>query len=116
MIGMERSATAHLPATNVWLERGEGAAKAAASAARGLFVWLRPALAAFERAQARSAARSALYRLDDRLLKDIGLRRDQVAGTVDEMFRGRDAAAAGVTVEMNAKADSGDVDVYRSAA
>lgn len=92
MTVMETSASAHLPATRVWLARGESVAKAAASAAQGLFGWLRPAFAAFERAQARSAARRSLYLLDDRLLKDIGLRRDQVAGTVDQMFRGRDSA------------------------
>jgi hypothetical protein len=36
---------------------------------------------------ARSVALRELHALDDRLLRDIGLRRDQVGITVDAMFR-----------------------------
>ena len=67
MIDREKSASARLPMARVWLQRGEALATAA---------------------QARRMARRELYALDDRLLNDIGLRRDQIAGFVDGMFRG----------------------------
>lgn len=105
MIDTEKSASAHLPVTRVWLERGEALATAAAGVARGIDAWLARRLSAFEGARARRAARRELYRLDDRLLNDIGLRREQVSEFVDGMFRGNSEAARRPAVAMM-KADA----------
>ena len=56
--------------------------------------WWGRLLSALERNRARSAARRELHRLDDRLLADIGLRRDQVNEFVDGMFRSEQPVAA----------------------
>ena len=66
MIDMEKSASAHLPAAGSWLRR---------------------IFSALGRAQARRTALRELYALDNRLLRDIGLRRDEVGATVSAMFR-----------------------------
>jgi len=87
MIGLQNSAGARLPAAGVWVRRGEGLARAAAAAVRALGRWLQRAYSAMACAKARRDAKRALYALDDRMLQDIGLRRDEVAGTVDAMFR-----------------------------
>jgi uncharacterized protein YjiS (DUF1127 family) len=87
MIAKEMSATARLPAAGVWVGRGEGLARAGAAASRQVGGWLWRAYAAMGRSKARRDAKRALYALDDRLLQDIGLRREQVAGIVDDMFR-----------------------------
>ena len=87
MIDMEKSASAHLPASGVWLQLGEGVVSAAASGVRGMNRYFQRSLSTLERAMARRAARRELYALGDRLLQDIGLRRDQVEETVDTMFR-----------------------------
>ena len=94
MIDMEKSASARLPATRVWLQVGEGVAKAAAAVARGINGYFQRGLSALEGAGARRAARRELYALGDRMLQDIGLRRDQVEETVETMFRSRPVAAA----------------------
>jgi hypothetical protein len=50
-----------------------------------------------------------LHTLDDRLLQDIGLRRDQVGTTVDAMFRGDTVAeTTQPSLELDT-ADSGNV-------
>ena len=87
MFGLQKSAAVRLPAVGLWIRRGENLARAAATAARVVFGWLRRARAAMAYAKARRDAKRALYALDDRMLQDIGLRRDEVAGTVDAMFR-----------------------------
>jgi uncharacterized protein YjiS (DUF1127 family) len=87
MFSMEKSASAHLPAARVWVQRGESVAKAVGTTARGISRWLGRGLSALERGQARRMAMRELYALDDRLLKDIGLSRDQVPATVNAMFR-----------------------------
>ncbi len=56
--------------------------------------WWGRLLSALERNRARGAARRELHRLDDRLLADIGLRRDQVNEFVDGMFRSEQPVAA----------------------
>ena len=66
MTDMEKSATARLPAAGNWLQR---------------------IFSALGRAQARRMALRELYALDNRLLRDIGLRRDEVGATVSAMFR-----------------------------
>lgn len=117
MIDTERSASARLPAASTWLTRGESLARVAAGVFGGLGRWL-------GRAAARRAALRALYRLDDRLLKDIGLRRDQVGELVDAMFRGADTEMVVRPAGRVAATDSGDVGAasvgndgeYRSAA
>jgi uncharacterized protein YjiS (DUF1127 family) len=88
MIDREKSASARLPVARIWLQRGEALAGAASDAVRTIDVWLGRRLSVFAAAQARRAARRELYTLDDRLLKDIGLRREQIAEFVDGMFRG----------------------------
>ena len=66
MTSTENSASAHLPRKGNWLQR--------------IFT-------AFGRAHARRIAMRELYALDNRLLQDIGLRRDEVGTTVSAMFR-----------------------------
>lgn len=56
--------------------------------------WWGRLLARFERNRARAAARRDLHRLDDRLLADIGLRREQLDEFVDGMFRTEKPVAA----------------------
>jgi len=66
MTNMETSASAQLPGTGNWLRR---------------------IFSAFGRAHARRMALRELYALDNRLLQDIGLRRDEVREAVSAMFR-----------------------------
>ena len=108
MINVEQGASARLPAAGVWLRRGEGLARAAVAVVRGMGRWLRRGSAALGRAHARRVALRELHTLDDRLLQDIGLRRDQVGTTVDAMFRGDTVAeTTQPSLELDA-ADSGD--------
>lgn len=109
MIDMEKRASAHLPAAPVWLQRGERLADTAVDVARGLVRALRRLLAYIEGGRARRAALRELYGLDDRLLADIGLRRDQVAGLVDDMFRGGDGEAAAGPIHAQAIAGAEDI-------
>jgi len=108
MISMEKRASAHLPATGVWLQRGEGLARVLRGAARGLNSWLQRRASAFGRAQARRTAMRELYALDDRLLQDIGLSRDLVAPTVNAMFRGN---TTGDTARVSREVDAGGAQV-----
>jgi uncharacterized protein YjiS (DUF1127 family) len=94
MINMEKSASAHLPAARVWLQRGEGLAKAVGFVAGAVSRWVGRKLSALERAQARRMALRELYALDDRLLQDIGLSREQVPAAVNAMFSGGPLADA----------------------
>ncbi len=120
----EKSASAHLPAARTWLRRGEMLGAALEALARGTSSALGRLLARVHGARARRAARRDLYRLDDRLLRDIGLRRDQVAELVDSMYRGTAVDALGSSlrsgvvagVEGIAKAAVGNDAEYRSAA
>ena len=73
--------------------------------------WWGRLLAALERNRARGAARRELHRLDNRMLADIGLRRDQVDEFVDGMFRTENPVAMGRPVDA-VKVDAG----YRTAA
>ena len=88
MINVEKSAAARLPADGVWLQRGEGLAKVAVAVVGSINGWVRRGFSGLGRVYARSVALRELHALDDRLLQDIGLRRDQVGVTVDAMFRG----------------------------
>ncbi len=88
MISVEQSAGLRLPADGVWLQRGEGLARMAVVAVRKINAWVGRGFSALERVHARSVALRELHALDDRMLQDIGLRRDQVGTTVDAMFRG----------------------------
>jgi uncharacterized protein YjiS (DUF1127 family) len=94
MINVERSASAHLPAARVWLQRGEGLARATVGGVRQVGRWLWRGLSALERTQARRAAVRQLYALDDRLLRDIGIPREQVGAVVDAMLRAGPVAEA----------------------
>ncbi len=94
MMNVERSASAHLPGAGVWLERGAGLARVVAGVVRGTGRWLLRGLSVLERAQARHLVLRELCALDDRLLQDIGLRREQVGSTVNAMFRGNPVAEA----------------------
>lgn len=87
MIKMEQSAGLRLPVDGVWVQRGEGLARVAVVATRKITGWVRRGFSALGRGYARSVALRELHALDDRLLRDIGLRRDQVGITVDAMFR-----------------------------
>ena len=62
------------------------------SAVQKINGWVRRAFSALGRVHARRVAMRELHSLDDRLLRDIGLRREQVGITVNAMFRG-DAVA-----------------------
>jgi len=100
MSSVEKSASAHLPAARNWLQR---------------------IFSAFGRAHARRAALRELYTLDNRLLQDIGLRRDQVGETVNAMFRANPVAEAvqssrEVEVRASAAVDVGNDRQYQSAA
>lgn len=124
MFSMEKRASAHLPAARVWVQRGESLAKVLGAAARGVGQWLGRGLSALERGQARRMAMRELYALDDRLLKDIGLSRDQVPATVSAMFRSEprvDAVRPSLEVKAVdgaalAGADAGNEGNYKSAA
>ena len=124
MIKMEQSAAARLPVDGVWMQRGEGLGRAAVVAVRKINAWVGRGFSALGGVYARSVALRELHALDDRLLQDIGLRRDQVGTTVDAMFRG-DAVAETAQPSRQVDADgNGDIPVvdasndrdYRSAA
>jgi uncharacterized protein YjiS (DUF1127 family) len=87
MIKMEQSAGLRLPVDGVWLQRGEGLGKGVVAVVRSITGWVMRGFSALGRVYARSVALRELHALDDRLLRDIGLRRDQVGITVDAMFR-----------------------------
>ena len=80
MHNVDGGTVARMPVGSVWLRRGEELGRAFGEAFEGLGRWL-------GRGSARRAARRDLHRLDDRLLADIGLRRDQIDEFVDAMFR-----------------------------
>ncbi len=124
MINVEQSAGVRLPADGVWLQRGEGLARMAVVAVRKINAWVGRGFSALERVHARSVALRELHALDDRLLQDIGLRRDQVGTTVDAMFRGNGAAETAQPSRQVEADGNGDIPVvdagndrhYRSAA
>ena len=124
MINVEQSVTARLPADGIWLRRGEGLAKAAVVVVRSIIGWVRRGFSALGRVHARSVALRQLHALDDRLLQDIGLRRDQVGVTVEAMFRGDGVAETAQPVRQVEAGGNGDIPVvdvsndrhYRSAA
>ena len=100
MTSTENSASAQLPRKGNWLQR---------------------VFTAFGRAHARRMAMRELYALDNRLLQDIGLRRDQVGETVNAMFRTdpvAEAAQSSREVEARAVAAAGvgDEGRFQSAA
>ena len=112
MINVEKRASAHLSMAGYWLERGETLARASVGALRAVDRWLSRAFAGIAGAQARNSARRELYALDDRMLADIGLRRDQVADCVDAMYRDTTAARSEDVTETNPR----NADGYRTAA
>ena len=124
MINVEKSAGLRLPADGVWLQRGEGPAKAAVAVVRSINDWVRRGFSALGRVYARSVALRELHALDDRMLQDIGLRRDQVGVTVDAMFRGNAVTETPQPVRQVDAGGNGDIPVvdasndrdYRSAA
>ena len=73
--------------------------------------WVRRAFSVLGRVHARSVAMRELHSLDDRLLRDIGLRRDQVGITVDAMFRGDGVAETAQPVRQVDTGKNGDVPV-----
>ncbi len=124
MINVEQSAAARLPVDGVWLQRGEGLARAAVVVVARINGWVRRGFSALGRVHARSVALRQLHALDDRLLQDIGLRRDQVGVTVEAMFRGDGVAETAQPVRQLSAGGNGDIPVvdarndrhYRSAA
>jgi uncharacterized protein YjiS (DUF1127 family) len=124
MIKMEQSAGLRLPVDGVWVQRGEGFARVAVVATRRVTGWVRRGFSALGRVHARSVALRQLHALDDRLLQDIGLRRDQVGVTVEAMFRGDGVAETAQPVRQVDAGGNGDIPVvdasndrhYRSAA
>jgi uncharacterized protein YjiS (DUF1127 family) len=124
MIDTEKSASARLPAANVWLGWGESLARTAAGVVWGILRWLQRRLSSLERSNARRASLRELYRMDDRLLKDIGLRRDQVAEFVDGMLHrtdfeavtGSTRKAVTVGLEDTTEVTTDNEGQYRSAA
>ncbi len=124
MTNVEQSAGLRLPADGVWMQRGKGLARAAVVVVRRINGWVGRGFSALGRVYARSVALRELHSLDDRMLQDIGLRRDQVRTTVDAMFRGNAVAeTAQPSRQVNADGN-GDVPAvdasndrhYRSAA
>ncbi len=100
MTTMEKSASARLPATGNWLQR---------------------IFSALGRAHARRIALRELYALDNRLLQDIGLRRDEVGAAVNAMFRTARVAEVAQSTRKVAASDIAAAGVgnehrYRSAA
>ena len=73
--------------------------------------WVRRAFSGLGRVHARRVAMRELHSLDDRLLRDIGLRRDQVGMTVDAMFRGDAVAETAQPVRQVDTGKKGDVPV-----
>ena len=124
MINVEQSAGLRLPADGVWMQRGKGLARAAVVVVRRINGWVGRGFSALGRVYARSVALRELHSLDDRMLQDIGLRRDQVGTTVDAMFRGNGAAETAQPFRQVEADGNGDIPVvdagndrhYRSAA
>ena len=81
------------------------------SAVRKINGWVRRAFSGLGRVHARSVALRELHSLDDRLLRDIGLRRDQVGMTVDAMFRDDAVAETAQPVRQVDTGKNGDVPV-----
>ncbi len=111
MINVEQSAGLRLPADGVWLQRGEGLARAAVVVVRKINGWVGRGFSALGRVSARNVALRELHALDDRMLQDIGLRRDQVRTTVDAMFRGDAVAETAQPVRQVDTGKKGDVPV-----
>jgi len=111
MINVEKSASARLPGDGVWLQRGEGLARAAVVVVRRITGWVRRGFSALGRVHARSVALRELHALDDRLLQDIGLQRDQVKITVEAMFRGDGVAETAQPVRQVDAGGNGDIPV-----
>lgn len=105
MLSQEKSASAQLPAGRVWLQRGEGLAKALAAAAGGIARMMRRGYSTLERAQGRRMALRELYALDDRTLQDIGLSRELVPATVSAMLGPKPVAQA---MESSREVNAGD--------
>ena len=124
MINVEQSAAARLPVDGVWLQRGESLARAAVVVVARINGWVRRGFSALGRVHARSVALRQLHALDDRMLQDIGLRRDQVGVTVEAMFRGDGVVETAQPVRQLAAGGNDDIPVvdasndrhYRSAA
>ncbi len=124
MTTLEKSASARLPVARFWVERGEGLARAAVAVVARINVRVGRVFSALGRVYARSVALRELHALDDRMLQDIGLRRDQVGVTVDAMVqRNKVARATQPSRELEAADTSDDpaLDVsndrrYKSAA
>jgi uncharacterized protein YjiS (DUF1127 family) len=121
MIDDRESTLARAAAERGWVVRGERYSAVVGTGWRTVVGRLQSMADAFVCWQSRHAARLALEALDDRLLKDIGLRRDQIDLTVDAMFRRKPSSPAtarvAVAVEghgaLNSAANDGD---YKSAA
>ena len=111
MINVEQSASARLPADGVWLQRGEGLARVAVVVFRRITGSVRRGFSALGRVHARSVALRQLHALDDRLLQDIGLRRDQVGVTVEAMFRGDGVAETAPPLRQVDAGGNGDTPV-----
>jgi len=121
MINVEKRASAHLPLADSWLGRGEALGRGAGRAARAVGGWLNRVISGIAEAQARRATRRELYALDDRILADIGLQRDQVADCVDAMFRSnaeapKASAPAAVTSEDITEVNASNDGQFKSAA
>ena len=82
------------------MRRGEGLGKGAVAVVRSINGWVRRGFSALGRVYARSVALRQLHALDDRLLQDIGLRRDEVGITVDAMFRNNGVTKAAQPVRQ----------------
>lgn len=85
---------------------------AAHSPAAAVAAWLRDIASAARGWRMRRAAINELSRLDDRLLRDIGIHRGEIAAVVDGMLRRPPVAARRPTPELQVVA----ADVTRPAA
>lgn len=116
MIDHRESTLARAAWARAWVVKGERLSAVAGAIGRGLV----GAVKAVRRWQARNAARAALEGLDDRLLRDIGLRRDQIEPAVQAMFRKppvpvASAAPNAVETGVTPRRPANDAD-YKSAA
>ena len=111
MTNVEQSAGLRLPADGVWMQRGKGLARAAVVVVRRINGWVRRGFSALGRVYARGVALRELHALDDRLLQDIGLQRDQVRITVEAMFRGDGVVETAQPVRQVDAGGNGDIPV-----
>ncbi len=93
-IGAEGSVDFHACRARAEAARAEQVAKLVSGASRALTAGLAGLWRGYRAGQRKRAAIAQLAGLDDRMLRDIGLERGQIAAAVDGLMSDRDAVAS----------------------